>query len=330
MRGKAIEKLSFIPDDGITPAYAGKSHLLYAGFPFSRDHPRLCGEKSSVGLCSDKMTGSPPPMRGKAEEVVRGHIKVRITPAYAGKRKDMVKSNALNRDHPRLCGEKSVFHVDMLVSVGSPPPMRGKVVITRKMTWQSRITPAYAGKSCFCGSSLDSCRDHPRLCGEKDFVLPVPVISRGSPPPMRGKENWANDPQMLRRITPAYAGKRSALRAVSKVSEDHPRLCGEKIKFDQCHVLCLGSPPPMRGKANNVRQIFTQYGITPAYAGKRICCRCTHACMRDHPRLCGEKICLFAFCHWVAGSPPPMRGKVLLSPERVAKSRITPAYAGKS
>ena len=26
----------------------------------------------------------------------------------------------------------------------------------------------------------------------------------------------------------------------------------------------------MRGKANNVRQIFTQYGITPAYAGKRL------------------------------------------------------------
>ena len=208
MRGKGLDNQKSLERRRITPAYAGKSHLLYAGFPFSRDHPRLCGEKSSVGLCSDKMTGSPPPMRGKAEEVVRGHIKVRITPAYAGKRKDMVKSNALNRDHPRLCGEKSVFHVDMLVSVGSPPPMRGKVVITRKMTWQSRITPAYAGKSCFCGSSLDSCRDHPRLCGEKDFVLPVPVISRGSPPPMRGKDKFGIILPFRNGITPAYAGKR--------------------------------------------------------------------------------------------------------------------------
>ena len=50
----------------------------------------------------------------------------------------------------------------------------------------------------------------------------------------------------------------------------------------------------------------------------------------DHPRLCGEKheICVCR-CFW-AGSPPPMRGKVVRYVHRTPKRRITPAYAGKS
>ena len=45
MRGKGYYNTFQIVDDGITPAYAGKS--LFTPFAKSRrkDHPRLCGEK---------------------------------------------------------------------------------------------------------------------------------------------------------------------------------------------------------------------------------------------------------------------------------------------
>ena len=52
-------------------------------------------------------------------------------------------------------------------------------------------------------------------------------------------------------------------------------------------------------------------GITPAYAGKSKSSYSNLKRSRDHPRLCGEKANHCAFRLQFAGSPPPMRGKVV-------------------
>ena len=52
----------------------------------------------------------------------------RITPAYAGKRFFACMRGNRQRDHPRLCGEKLFIYIVAWFDVGSPPPMRGKVV----------------------------------------------------------------------------------------------------------------------------------------------------------------------------------------------------------
>ena len=70
---------------------------------------------------------------------------------------------------------------------GSPPPMRGKGTKCVKIDHNSRITPAYAGKSLAPSKEHHPLWDHPRLCGEKSV--------NGSP----GIKS--------QRITPAYAGK---------------------------------------------------------------------------------------------------------------------------
>ena len=132
------------------------------------------------------------------------------------------------------------------------------------------------------------------------------------------------------RITPAYAGKRWLAIWRQCYREDHPRLCGEKLYFVCCRGLAAGSPPPMRGKAEQNRFQIHRDGITPAYAGKRICRQCTHAGMWDHPRLCGEKGDPFRLSQAVSGSPPPMRGKAEIFQKDVNNYGITPAYAGKS
>ena len=52
--------------------------------------------------------------------------------------------------------------------------MRGKVSIFSPPNYNTRITPAYAGKSVLLYSLTRFSRDHPRLCGEKnhmEFVL---------------------------------------------------------------------------------------------------------------------------------------------------------------
>ena len=45
MRGKVEEEETIDDDEGITPAYAGKSPNLSEIFINYEDHPRLCGEK---------------------------------------------------------------------------------------------------------------------------------------------------------------------------------------------------------------------------------------------------------------------------------------------
>ena len=154
--------------------------------------------------------GSPPHMRGKVGLLLLLRSRSWITPAYAGK-SFIVRCSALEvKDHPRICGEKFNALPAELKAKGSPPHMRGKVGLKETQSSASRITPAYAGKSGDGGRGRNQ--------------------GRGSPPHMRGKGlRYSLSPSTLR-ITPAYAGKSQIGRAWCCLSEDHPRICGEKTK----------------------------------------------------------------------------------------------------
>ena len=126
MRGK-VEWVSKNMDDlGITPAYAGKSSCHKKEARGNRDHPRLCGEKPASSSLVMFQPGSPPPMRGKVLCKPLYGVFQRITPAYAGKRCRGSVPGSCTRDHPRLCGEKSIATSLNEGNAGSPPPMRGK------------------------------------------------------------------------------------------------------------------------------------------------------------------------------------------------------------
>ena len=195
----------------ITPAYAGKSVREDPRCHSSRDHPRLCGEKQITPFSTPLYQGSPPPMRGKGYEGGKKVAAGGITPAYAGKSFSCSRSSNSGQDHPRLCGEKSTIHHVLNKEIGSPPPMRGKGHTAMCTLVLHRITPAYAGKSGLICKEFQKFWDHPRLCGEK-FPPPKSSASAwGSPPPMRGKDEKITLEGMTSRITPAYAGKRSAV-----------------------------------------------------------------------------------------------------------------------
>ena len=72
----------------ITPAYAGKRTVSPFSFTCFWDHPRLCGEKAWFAAFQACFLGSPPPMRGKAVLIRLYRLRIRITPAYAGKSKN--------------------------------------------------------------------------------------------------------------------------------------------------------------------------------------------------------------------------------------------------
>ena len=131
-------------------------------------------------------------------------------------------------NHPRACGEKSLAVSRKLVSVGSPPRMRGKGDDRRIVLVRMGITPAHAGKSYRLLRAGRVEQDHPRACGEKTAHLQKTATETGSPPRMRGKAMATNTYNSKVRITPAHAGKRSLRGCSCPVSGDHPRACGEK------------------------------------------------------------------------------------------------------
>ena len=146
VRGKDAVKRHSARGFGITPAYAGKSRGCPAACILRRDHPRVCGEKALLCLSLQQILGSPPRMRGKAFPSIKTILLMRITPAYAGKSYLIGTGLSDTKDHPRVCGEKTVLDLSRLVEQGSPPRMRGKADPPSARFRVHGITPAYAGK----------------------------------------------------------------------------------------------------------------------------------------------------------------------------------------
>ena len=75
--------------------------------------------------------GLPPRVRGKAITFREQDSADGITPAYAGKSDATRWTITIRRDHPRVCGEKTLCRSTVVPVWGSPPRVRGKAVPLR-------------------------------------------------------------------------------------------------------------------------------------------------------------------------------------------------------
>ena len=131
----------------ITPACAGKT-AVSAHTPLARaDHPRVCGENRLSCRTSTTQSGSPPRVRGKLSHIHTEIAANRITPACAGKTQAKNLKSLENSDHPRVCGENFLAIKHFFGGDGSPPRVRGKLVLFWQGCFPERITPACAGKT---------------------------------------------------------------------------------------------------------------------------------------------------------------------------------------
>ena len=153
--------------------------------------------------------GSPPRVRGKGGAASTSWICSGITPAYAGKSWLPSRGLLADQDHPRVCGEKPLQSSVNCTMEGLPPRMRGKVISSLQCDFLSGIIPACAGKSFWPCTVLPRCRDHPRVCGEKNKFQTHGGPVEGSPPRVRGKALVRPCWKLSTGITPACAGKSS-------------------------------------------------------------------------------------------------------------------------
>ena len=167
-----------------------------------------------------------------------------------------------------MCGEKIFFKVRVNLFYGSPLRVREKEHVLHTDVQLAGITPACAGKSHGLPTAAQGGWDHPRVCGEKLQFLFDDLAGLGSPPRVRRKGRTAVGYRLKGRITPACAGKRQMWSMLLASARDHPRVCGEKMDYDEAGVEMQGSPPRVRGKGVAHQDLIALGGITPAYAGK--------------------------------------------------------------
>ena len=207
MRGKDFHRSGFQTSDRITPAWAGKMRTGRQCRGLGWDHPRVGGEKRPAFSMMDSVSGSPPRGRGKVFPKVPASSSLRITPAWAGKSRSRSRRCSGGRDHPRVGGEKEKGRALTHYALGSPPRGRGKECTGDTCKPNTRITPAWAGKSAVPVVIFSIAWDHPRVGGEKWSAVRVCRHGWGSPPRGRGKGCFPCLTVLHPGITPAWAGK---------------------------------------------------------------------------------------------------------------------------
>ena len=130
---------------GIIPAYAGNTRRPDPTVRHARDHPRVCGEHTLMGVLAAWWLGSSPRMRGTripiASATSRWGSSPRmrgtppcanayenlcgIIPAYAGNTSYRTCRCKSRMDHPRVCGEHTLPERYRYLKKGSSPRMRG-------------------------------------------------------------------------------------------------------------------------------------------------------------------------------------------------------------
>ena len=297
------------PEDRITPACAGKTFCLVEGAIPSWDHPRMRGEDKPGTASAKPVWGSPPHARGRLRHDGRPYAAFRITPACAGKTPAFPRAGHLAADHPRMRGEDIQDNQNEEVQEGSPPHARGRRSWPGVVSGSTGITPACAGKTAQRKTRGTTRSDHPRMRGEDTSLMGTPSGSQGSPPHARGRHVLSGQLELRLGITPACAGKTSALGGQTASKTDHPRMRGEDFNFFSYKKCAPGSPPHARGRHAGFQRVRVFFGITPACAGKTAVESQKNAGSSDHPRMRGEDRAIAAAPTGVTGSPPHARGR---------------------
>ena len=151
-------------------------------------------------------------------------------------------------------------------------------------------------------------RDHPRIRGTNEHLSVYEYENTGSPPHTRDKWYKANKINVLRGITPAYAGQIKRIVRQRNWRKDHPRIRGTNMEQMTRTWRKAGSPPHTRDKFRRAQETNFGYG--------------------DHPRIRGTNASSKLTPCFLMGSPPHTRDKSSSNSVPFLLYGITPAYAG--
>ena len=132
--------------------------------------------------------GPSPRVRGKAGAELFPGAPGGTIPACAGQSRQSRSRREIPRDHPRVCGAKSVCRCSLLC---------------RRWT-----IPACAGQSAVVDVGSSATGDHPRVCGAKRLYTSTFRSGWGPSPRVRGKADKDCDEHAIAGTIPTCAGQR--------------------------------------------------------------------------------------------------------------------------
>ena len=131
-----------------------------------------------------------------------------------------------------------------------------------------------------------------------------------------------------RGIIPACAGNTLTAIRVTRLTGDHPRVCGEHPSTRTVRAFTIGSSPRVRGTLEVVHLAGEYPGIIPACAGNTLIGRGALPRSGDHPRVCGEHPGGHEVEWDRSGSSPRVRGTPRQHDRARERRGIIPACAG--
>ena len=157
--------MRFVPLE-IIPTCTGNTQSGRLTSKFKWDHPRTCGEHSTVTISPLLSVGSSPHVRGARSRRGRRPDRRGIIPACAGSTRWSFQYSLFSRDHPRMCGEHARAYSIRAKRLGSSPHVRGALPHESTSFYVCGIIPACAGSTADLIKKWAAIRDHPRMCGE--------------------------------------------------------------------------------------------------------------------------------------------------------------------
>ena len=310
------------------PAYAGNEQTVRVARLTWPVHPRIRGERSQRAPRTLATSGSSPHTRGTRPSGGPPPGRKRFIPAYAGNAPEGRPHCPASSVHPRIRGERGFGKDAVFYAYGSSPHTRGTPHPDAKCRPPLRFIPAYAGNAT---TRLPVSRPrsvHPRIRGERQFVMTPVSTSIGSSPHTRGTLSSSRQSSHHCRFIPAYAGNARRTPSLRRRATVHPRIRGER--GNRARSLCsdCGSSPHTRGTRPSGVQNRPYKRFIPAYAGNARGPARQQTPPSVHPRIRGERSSSPASSGSYVGSSPHTRGTLPSWSCAPCGPRFIPAYAG--
>ena len=170
-----------------TPTLVGKTQSLPVMATISWVHPHACGENSLFSTKRGEQPGSPPRLWGKLARRPPARPAERFTPTLVGKTCKSGRPSQPRWVHPHACGENGNVLSSIMIILGSPPRLWGKLKRQNSLCFYTRFTPTLVGKTRRWLPLKLWPSVHPHACGENMKELSDIAPFRGSPPRLWGK-----------------------------------------------------------------------------------------------------------------------------------------------
>ena len=150
-------------------------------------------------------------------------------------------------------------------------------------------TPAEAGKTSPGRLDRRARQKHPRRGGEDLSGVPSVRTAEDTPPPRRGRRNYAPIYMTaLRETPPPRRGRLSSTAGEPPDDRKHPRRGGEDNNCFLVLHASIETPPPRRGRRKSAVREPGGGRNTPAEAGKTLADTLSGPVEKKHPRRGGE------------------------------------------